>query len=421
MPEAFPHTAVQCLTAIAQHHGLQVNPERLVHDYALGAEEPAPALFLRMASDIGLKAKAERLDWNALVALQGVFPLVARDGGPATPTADGWISCCVGGGTVHMGAMLLRMAPSHVRFGTFEVFYYRRQYDRVRQLADYVVGQHYGHLAGRADRYAALLMEVAERTGTLIARWQAVGFAHGVMNSDNMSILGLTLDYGPFGFLDEYHPGFICNYSDRYGRYAFHHQQDIGYFNLRCLAQALSPLLSEDQVWAALGRYEAVFGETYWSLMRGKLGLVESKPEDHALITDLLAILQANRVDYTNFFRALAGFEEAPGAGNEPLRDLFVDRGMFDDWACRYGARLSAEESRAPARKERMNRMNPKYILRNYLAQVAIDRATQDRDFTEIERLRVLLRDPYGEQPEMERYAAPPPAWASHIVVSCSS
>lgn len=323
--------------------------------------------------------------------------------------------------TVETGAMLVRLAPSHVRFGTFEVFYYRRQYERVRELADYVLEQHYAHLAARPDRYAAMLREVAVRTGILIARWQAVGFAHGVMNSDNMSILGLTLDYGPFGFLDDYNPRFICNHSDHHGRYAFDHQPDIGYFNLRCLAQALQPLVPDDDARAALEAYEAAFTETYWALMRDKLGLTQARPGDQVLIGDLLHLLQVNRADYTNFFRALGEFGQGLHERNEPLRDFFLDRPAFDAWAGRYRERLLAEGSEDAARKTRMDRVNPKYVLRNYLAETAIRRAATEGDASEIERLREVLRDPYAEQPEMERYAASPPDWGREVVVSCSS
>ncbi len=323
--------------------------------------------------------------------------------------------------TVETGAMLLRMAPTHIRFGSFEAFYYRRQHDYVALLADYVIGQFFPHLANEADKYARFFRDVAERTARLLAQWQAVGFAHGVMNSDNMSIVGLTLDYGPFGFLDEYNPAFICNHSDHQGRYAFQNQPDIGYFNLRCLAQALSPFLGQQEAQAALDQYEAVVASRYEALMREKLGLREAKPDDAALVRDLLQLMQAGRADYTNFFRALGTFRQGPEEQNEPLRDWFLDREAFDAWAVRYKERLRAEGSRDEERKARMDRVNPKYVLRNYLAQAAIERATQHKDYAEIDRLRELLRDPFTEQPGMDAYAAAPPEGAKTIIVSCSS
>src|SRR5881296_724297 len=181
---------------------------------------------------------------------------------------------------VETGATLLRLAPSHVRFGHFEFFYWRRQFDHLKTLADYVLAQHFPELMGRPDAYARFYHEAAVRTARLIAEWQAVGFAHGVMNSDNMSVLGMTLDYGPFGFLDDYNPGFICNHSDRGGRYAFHRQPDIGKWNLHALAQALLPLMSEDEAKQALTAYEPALVEHYRDLMRQKLGLLEWRPED---------------------------------------------------------------------------------------------------------------------------------------------
>ncbi|HJU05782.1 MAG TPA: YdiU family protein [Nitrospiraceae bacterium] len=323
--------------------------------------------------------------------------------------------------TIETGAMLLRMAPSHVRFGSFEVFYYRRQYDHLRTLADYVIAQHYPHLAGTEDRYVQFFAEVVTRTAELIARWQAVGFAHGVMNTDNMSILGLTLDYGPFGFMEDYDPGFICNHSDHHGRYAFDQQPYIGLWNLSCLAQALLPLAPQEPLKAALQTYESTLNARYTDLMCEKLGLTARQPEDGELVTEVLRVLQANRVDYTNFFRALGNFLTVENADNEPLRDLFTDRSAFDAWTGRYRDRLRAEGSRDPERKTRMDRINPKYILRNYLAHEAITRAVEKKDYSEIDRLLDLLRHPYAEQPKMEHYAAPPPNWGKHIIVSCSS
>jgi len=322
---------------------------------------------------------------------------------------------------VETGAMLVRLAPSHVRFGSFEVFYYRELYDQLARLADYVIAGHFPHLAGAGDRYARFLTEVVVRTAHLMAKWQAVGFAHGVMNTDNMSILGVTLDYGPFGFLDGYNPGFICNHSDHGGRYAFHRQPDIGLWNLHALAQALLPLMTEEQAKEALAAYEPALVAHYTDLMRQKLGLEEWRPEDGDLLTGLLAIMQAGHVDYTRTFRSLGGVQSDPSSVSESLRDLFLDRTACDAWVARYRERLRLEGGRDAEREQRMARVNPKYVLRNYLVQVAIAQATEKRDFTEIDRLLDLLRDPFAERPDMERYAAPPPDWGRRIVVSCSS
>ena len=277
---------------------------------------------------------------------------------------------------VETGATLLRLAPSHVRFGHFEFFYWRNQLDHLKTLADYVLAQHFPELVGLPDAYARFYHEVAVRTARLIARWQAVGFAHGVMNSDNMSVLGMTLDYGPFGFLDAYNPAFICNHSDRHGRYAFQNQPDIGYFNLRCLAQALTPLAPDEAIKPGLDAYEAVFRESYGELMRAKLGLSESRPGDDVLVSDLLELMRGSGADFTNLFRALCDFKQAPEEKNDTLRDWFVDREAFDKWADRYKVRLRVEGSRDEDRAARMRRVNPKYVLRNYLAHAAIQMAT---------------------------------------------
>ena len=248
----------------------------------------------------------------------------------------------------------------------------------------------------------------------------AVGWAHGVMNTDNMSILGVTLDYGPFGFIDDYDPGFICNHSDHNGRYAFNQQPYIGLWNLSCLAQALLPLAQKEELKAALDRYTPLCEGRYMELMRAKFGLLETKEEDVPLIQDLLALMHLHHVDYTSFFRTLGLFQAGTESLNEPLRDVFLDRASFDQWARRYKDRLREEGSQDEDRLVRMNRVNPKYVLRNYLAQTAIEKA-EKKDYSEIDRLLTLLHNPYSDQPGMEAYAASPPNWGKHLSVSCSS
>jgi uncharacterized protein YdiU (UPF0061 family) len=317
-------------------------------------------------------------------------------------------------------ALVTRLAPSFVRFGSFEVFYYRNQVEPIRHLADYVIARYYPELKDLADPYPELLRQVALRTADLMAQWQAVGFSHGVMNTDNMSILGLTLDYGPFGFLDAFDPGFICNHSDTGGRYAFDQQPDVAAWNLTRLAQALVPLMSVETASQAIGDYPQAFGRAYLERMAAKLGL-EPGEDTASLVMDMLQRLAQHRVDYTIFMRRLCDFDSTEGALNAPLRDLFSDRAAFDAWAARYGAALRQQGSCDATRASALRRVNPKYVLRNHLAEVAIRRATDQRDYGEIERLHRLLAHPYDEQPECESYAAEPPAWARTIEVSCSS
>ncbi len=319
------------------------------------------------------------------------------------------------------GAMLLRMTPSHVRFGSFEVFFYRGQFNNLKILADYVIQHDYPHLATVDNPYAQLLHEVAVRTGELIAQWQAVGWSHGVMNTDNMSILGLTLDYGPYGFMEQFNPNFVCNHSDHHGRYSFQNQPDIGYWNIRALAKAMSPLIEETEILAAPDLYEKTMVNTYAGLMRKKLGLIDIHAGDDKLVTDLLNIMDSSRTDYTNFFRSLNQFQQDSPNSNAKIKDQFIHREAFDDWSARYCKRLQAENNQDAERQLRMNRSNPKYILRNHLVQEAIEQATRQNDFAEIDRLLHLFTDPFTEQPDMESYALPPASGSEPIVVSCSS
>ena len=322
--------------------------------------------------------------------------------------------------TLEPGALLVRLAPTHVRFGTFEYFYHRGMHPELRTLADFVIEHHYPQFADQPNKYAVWLTEIVARTARLMAQWQSVGFAHGVMNTDNMSILGITLDYGPFGFLDQYDAGFICNHSDHSGRYAFDQQPNIGLWNSVCLAEALTPLMPIDDAKAALETYQPVYAHHYFNLMREKFGMKESNREASEILNEALALLQANQVDYTRFMRALGNFK-TDNTVNSTLRDMFLNRESFDTWAVKYQAILRAEGSNDEQRKAEMNRVNPKYILRNYLAENAIKKAQNDADFGEVNTLLALLQRPFDEQPEHETYADEPPDWARKIEVSCSS
>lgn len=321
---------------------------------------------------------------------------------------------------IEAGAVLARLAPSHVRFGSFEVFYYRGQYPRIRELADYVLTHHYPMLADSATPYHDLLREVILRTARLVAQWQLVGFTHGVLNTDNMSILGLTLDYGPYGFMDAYDAGFVCNHSDHHGRYAFDRQPGIGLWNLSCLAQALLPLLDEDGEQAAamarelLALYEPELITCYARGMRAKLGLHTTEAADQALAAELLDLMQADQIDFTNLFRALGEESDAR------LRNRFIDRGRADAWLGDWRARQAREGIAADVRQAAMHAANPRFILRNYLAQQVIAAAEQE-DFGPLEHLHQVLQRPFDEQPENAAYAAEPPDWARGLNLSCSS
>jgi len=321
---------------------------------------------------------------------------------------------------VETAAVVTRVAPSFLRFGHFEHFFHHNLHDNLQPLADYAIARYYPDCQNINNPYQALLETVISRTAELIAAWQAVGFCHGVMNSDNMSLLGLTIDYGPFGFLDGFDANHICNHSDHHGRYTYAKQPEIGLFNLQCFAQALLPLLDRDAAIAALNGYQAQFERAQLNKFRTKLGLSTTETDDEQLFYDLLEQMHASHTDWTLFWRGLADFDSHPDAVNAPLRDQFLDRPAFDAWATDYKARLNREASQDAERKIRMCQVNSKYVLRNHLAEQAI-RNAQAGDFSEIETLRKLLARPYDEQPAMQAYAALPPDWANTLSVSCSS
>lgn len=323
--------------------------------------------------------------------------------------------------TIEYGATLLRTAPSHIRFGTFEYFYYRQEFEPLQQLLEYLIEHHFPQLKAVAPEAQALELFkiVSERTAQLIAQWQLVGFAHGVMNSDNMSILGLTIDYGPYGFLERYDPGFICNHSDHTGRYAFDQQPQIAQWNMRCLAQALLPLVGEtpeagaELLRAEVERFQERYEAAFERGLSAKLGL-EFREGDQQLQRAWLELLERGGVDYTHAFRKLATVDAAGFA------ELTHHTRGGDQWFATYQQRLHLETASTQERTASMNRVNPKYILRNYLAQQAIEQA-EGGEYAEIERLLELLRHPFDEQPASDHYAASAPAWAETLSVSCSS
>jgi uncharacterized protein YdiU (UPF0061 family) len=350
---------------------------------------------------------------------------------------------------IETAAVVTRTAPSFIRFGHFEHFAYRQQYPALKRLADFVIDHHYPECRHpttlQGNPYAALLQAVSERTAQLVAQWQAVGFCHGVMNTDNMSILGLTIDYGPFQFLDAFDPGHICNHSDNQGRYAYNKQPNIAYWNLFCLGQALLPLINgladgadetqaNDQqalALAALESYKTVFPAALERLMLAKLGFpatpAATSPEAaavRALIETLLKRLAQDRVDYTIFWRRLSHHVHEVTQGRAMLtqaaevRDLFLDRDGFQDWLLQYSEQLSPVMHAETGLN--MLKTNPQYVLRNHLGEQAI-RAAKLKDFSETDRLLALLQSPFDDIPGAQAYAGFPPDWAASIEISCSS
>ncbi|EGM75935.1 hypothetical protein Rhein_3927 [Rheinheimera sp. A13L] len=320
--------------------------------------------------------------------------------------------------TIEQGAMVIRVCPSHIRFGHFEHCFYTGDKNQLQRLVDFTVQQHFPDCLNEKNPALAMLQQVVVHTAELISQWQAVGFNHGVMNTDNMSILGLSFDYGPYAFLDDYQPGYICNHSDHSGRYAFDEQPGIGLWNLNALAHALSPLIEVEDLRAALGLYEPTLVNHYMTLMGKKLGLTTQQPTDRALIGQWLALLQQQQQDYSLSFRRLADFtDDATGSS---VRDHMLDVAAFDQWAELYRDRLALESASAVERKSQMNNINPLYILRNYLAQQVISAAEQG-DTAPLHELMQVLQSPYQLQAGKEAFAAPPPDWGKGMDISCSS
>ena len=325
--------------------------------------------------------------------------------------------------SIETAATLLRVTQSHIRFGHFEYAAHHLGEEALRALLEHVINLHYPELTElpEAERYRRWYQETVERTARLIADWQAAGFCHGVMNSDNMSIIGETFDYGPYAFLDDFDAGYICNHTDQGGRYAYNRQPNIGFVNCQYLANALLPVMDEDDVRRGLRFYETAYNRRFLANMRNKLGLLSTSgsesDSDLSLIMDTFSMLHEHHIDYTLFFRGLSNLHSN---GSAPVRDLFVDRSAADAWLERYQQRLYEEELSNEERETRMRATNPKYILRNYLAQKVIIEA-QSGDYEPMEQLLEVLKRPFDEQPGKEAFAAPPPDWGKHLNISCSS
>lgn len=353
------------------------------------------------------------------------------------------------------GAIVCRVAPSFLRFGSYQIHASRGKEDLeiVRALADYAIRHHFPHIENMnkseslsfstgdedhsvvdltSNKYAAWTVEIAERTASMIASWQGVGFTHGVMNTDNMSILGLTIDYGPFGFLDAFDPSFTPNTTDLPGRrYCFANQPDIGLWNIAQFTATLSTakLINDKEADYAMERYGNKFMDEYQAMMTRKLGLPKYNKQ---LINKLLNNMAVDKVDYTNFFRLLSNVKADPKIPEDellvPLKAVLLDIGQerkvaWISWVQSYVHELAASGISDEQRKAQMDSVNPKYVLRNYLCQTAIDAAEQG-DYREVRRLLKLMERPYDEQPGMEKYARLPPAWAYRpgvCMLSCSS
>jgi serine/tyrosine/threonine adenylyltransferase len=326
--------------------------------------------------------------------------------------------------TIETAAVVLRTAPSFIRFGHFEHFVASGNKEALWRLINFVVEHHYpaaaSHPSDSEARAIAMLDAVCQRTATLMAQWQAVGFCHGVMNTDNLSILGLTLDYGPFGFLDTFDAHHICNHTDTQGRYAYSRQPQVAHWNLGCLAQSLSVVVKDhDALGECLKRYAETFNIAHVNAFLAKMGLPAGVPGGDNFVGKTLQLMHEAKADMTAFFRRLSQ-SVATGDFN-PVRDVCVDAVTFDAWLPGYQAACAIDEITAATRSAGMLAVNPKYVLRNHLAEIAIRKARDEHNYGELNTLLSILEKPFDEQPEYDVYAALPPAWAQELEVSCSS
>ncbi|WP_274627785.1 protein adenylyltransferase SelO [Arvimicrobium flavum] len=311
------------------------------------------------------------------------------------------------------GAVLTRVAASHIRIGTFQYFAVRGDLEAVRLLADHAIERHYPAARGADHPYLAFLEAVIAAQAALVARWMLVGFIHGVMNTDNMAISGETIDYGPCAFMDQYDPAAVFSSIDRQGRYAYANQPGIAVWNLARLAETLVPLLDADQdkgvelAEAALRTFQRHYEATFHSGLRRKLGLLTEEADDLKLISDLFELMAKQQADFTLTFRALGDdLDAVPGEGT--ARAQFAWPPLFDEWARRWRERLSREAGRDEERRQVMRSNNPKYIPRNHRIEALIQAAVERADFRPFEELLTVLARPFDEQPEMAHYAEPP-------------
>lgn len=315
---------------------------------------------------------------------------------------------------VEQGAIVCRVSSSWVRFGTFEYFAHQGMFEELKALADYVIEESFPHIKGKNDPYTLLFNEVMVITARLMAQWMSVGFNHGVMNTDNMSIVGLTIDYGPYAFLDDFRHNNVCNHTDSEGRYRFANQPHIAKWNLKSLMMALSPLTSLEKMEKILDIYDKIYIRYFHYYMCKKLGLEGTVEGDPELIEDMLDMLEDLHVDYTLFMRTLSHYE---GEREALLRTGCYHKPMHE-WLDRYDKRIAAIDS--TTRKHQMLAANPKYVLKNYMLQEAIDAASQG-DFSIVSQLFTIAQSPFDEHPAYERWAGASPEAFKNRKLSCSS
>jgi serine/tyrosine/threonine adenylyltransferase len=287
-----------------------------------------------------------------------------------------------------LAAILVRIADCHIRFGSFEFFHYTNQPKSVERLANFAIEHYHSDILNEPDRYRIFFRRVLTLTAKLISKWQSVGFVHGVMNTDNMTITGTTFDYGPYGFMDGFNNRYTPNSSDIHGRYAYQQQAEIGFWNLNKLAETLIPLVGADELQKEINHYHPIFNRFYQEEIGRKLGLSILDSEFSQLMREMFQLLQIQQLDYSNFFRDLANYQD--------ITDCSIE---LSSWLDRYLKLCDRESISHTERKKKMDAVNPKYILRNHLVQQALEKALKEADFSEVTRLRVLLENPFEDRP----------------------
>ena len=331
--------------------------------------------------------------------------------------------CVIGTGepvfreTVHQGAIFTRLARSHIRFGHFEHFASKGDAVNIIKLADHVIENYCPYLNSYSDKYVKWFEDITEKTATMIAGWQSVGFCHGVLNTDNMSILGLTIDYGPFGFIEKYNPNHICNSSDHEGRYAFNQQPAIGLWNLYALAQSLNSLIPFKKLEPILKSYDEILTNSYKSLMREKIGIDKNIDDHDGLWISLLGVMQKQSADYTLTFRYLSD----SFINTDKWLGLFYDKKIASAWLTKYHDYIINSNKDISRLKDNLNSINPKYVLRNWVAQTAIKKIEEQKDYEFLNEILCVLQQPCKEHMKFDKFAMQASKEFSDLSVSCSS
>ena len=314
------------------------------------------------------------------------------------------------------GAVVLRLSQSWIRIGSFEFFYYNGGKESVQKLANYVIEENYPYLKDSETKYKDFYFELVDKSAKMVSLWQSVGFMHGVLNTDNTSVIGVTLDYGPFAFMDKFEKHNICNHTDSQGRYSYANQPSIIQWNLKVLAVTLQGIVAKEELDEINEMFMFLYTKYYYEQMSKKLGLVDgSNTNSHKLLDGLLDILEECEIDYTNFFYILSIY-----TSKDEVLELTLKKDILNTWFDKYNNICQEQDISKEERQEQMSKINPKYVLKNYMIQEAIDKANDD-DFSLVEDLLKVAQNPYKNYEAMNKYVKNTPSELSNLRLSCSS